>query len=94
MKPKKDFDDISPIQKAEETMRVSVPAINVQKFREVLLYILDKVGAKSIVDEIVIHNLLYFIDFDFYEKYEKQLIGATYKKNTFYPAPIESAASD
>jgi transcriptional regulator with XRE-family HTH domain len=86
------LENIYPIQKAKEVMRISVPANNVQKFREVLLYILNKIGAKSNVGETVIYKLLYFIDFDFYEKYEEQLVGATYKKNTFGPTPIEFAA--
>ena len=73
-------------------MRISVPAKNVQKFREVLLYILNKIGAKSNVGETVLYKLLYFIDFDFYEKYEEQLIGATYMKNTYGPTPIEFAS--
>lgn len=85
------LDNTYPIQKAKEAMRISIPANNAQKFREVLLYILNKIGAKSNVGESVIYNLLYFIDFDFYEKYEEQLIGATYKKNTFGPTPIEFA---
>ncbi|MDN3509097.1 MAG: DUF4065 domain-containing protein [Candidatus Neptunochlamydia sp.] len=84
--------NIYPMQKAKEALRISVPANNAQKFREVLLYILNKVGAKSNVGETVIYKLLYFIDFDFYEKYEEQLVGATYKKNTFGPTPIEFAA--
>ena len=70
-------------------MRISVPAKNVAKFREVLLYILNKVGARSNVGETVLFKLLYFVDFDFYEKYEEQFIGATYKKNKFGPTPME-----
>lgn len=70
-------------------MRINVPAKNVEKFREVLLYILNKVGAKPNVGETVLYKLMYFIDFDFYEKYEEQIIGATYKKNAFGPTPIE-----
>jgi uncharacterized phage-associated protein len=41
------------------------------------------------VGETVIYKLLYFIDFDFYEKYEEQLIGATYIKNNYGPTPKE-----
>ena len=37
----------------------------------------------------MIYKLLYFIDFDFYEKYEEQLIGATYMKNKYGPTPVE-----
>ena len=70
-------------------MRISVPQKNLQKFKEVLLYILNKVGAKENIGETVIYKLLYFIDFDFYEKYEEQLIGATYIKNKYGPTPVE-----
>ena len=83
------LEKLYPSDKTKEAMRISVPAKNVQKFREVLLYILNKIGAKSNVGETVLYKLLYFIDFDFYEKYEEQLIGATYKKNTYGPTPIE-----
>lgn len=72
-------------------MRISVPQKNLQKFKEVLLYILSKVGSKPNIGETVIYKLLYFIDFDFYERYEEQLIGATYIKNQYGPTPIEFA---
>ena len=47
------------------------------------------VGAKPNVGMTVLYKLLYFIDFDFYEKYEKQLMGLTYIKNTHGPTPRE-----
>ena len=37
----------------------------------------------------VLYKLLYFIDFDYYEKFEDQLVGATYIKNHFGPTPVE-----
>ena len=77
--------------KLKPQMRINVPQKNVDKFKEVLLYILGKVGAKPNVGETVIYKLLYFIDFNFYEKYEEQLIGATYIKNKFGPTPVEFA---
>ncbi|MEE9270534.1 MAG: type II toxin-antitoxin system antitoxin SocA domain-containing protein [Candidatus Krumholzibacteria bacterium] len=70
-------------------LRINVPRRNVEKFKEVLLYLLAKVGAKPNIGETVIYKLLYFIDFDFYEKYEEQLIGATYQKNRYGPTPME-----
>ena len=70
-------------------MRISVPRKNLEKFKEVLLYVLSKVGGKPNVGEAVVYKLLYFIDFDFYEKFEEQIIGATYIKNYFGPTPIE-----
>lgn len=69
--------------------RISVPRKNIDKFREVLLYILGKVGSKPNIGETVIYKLLYFIDFNYYEKYEEQLIGATYIKNNYGPTPKE-----
>lgn len=70
-------------------MRISVPQKNLKKFKEVFLYVLSKVGSKPNVGESVINKLFYFIDFDYYEKYEEQLIGATYIKNHYGPTPCE-----
>jgi len=92
--PKEPTYNIIPSKKEKDTkqdMRIDVPEKNIDKFKEVLLYILEKVGAKHNVSQTVIYKLLYFIDFDFYEIYEEQLIGATYIKNHFGPTPIEFA---
>lgn len=78
---------ISKTEKQE--IRISVPQRNLKKLKEVLLYILSKVGGKPNVGEAVIYKLLYFIDFDYYEKYEEQLVGATYIKNHYGPTPVE-----
>jgi transcriptional regulator with XRE-family HTH domain len=76
-------------EKKKPEVRISVPQKNMVKFKEVLLYILNRVGSKPNVGETVIYKLLYFIDFDYYEKYEEQLIGATYIKNNYGPTPKE-----
>lgn len=70
-------------------MRISVPRKNLEKFKEVLLYILNRVGSKPNIGESVLYKLLYFIDFNYYEKHEEQLIGATYIKNNYGPTPKE-----
>ena len=71
--------------------RVCTPKLNADVFKSVLLYMLNKVGAKPNVGETVIYKLFYFIDFDYYEKYEEQLTGATYIKNHHGPTPVEFA---
>jgi len=76
-------------KKLRPSIRINVPQNNLEKFEEVLLYILNKVGSKPNIGETVIYKLLYFIDFDFYEKYEEQMIGATYIKNYYGPTPVE-----
>ena len=75
--------------KIKNEIRINVPQKNLVKFKEVLLYILEKVGSKSNIGESVLYKLLYFIDFNYYEKYEEQLIGATYIKNHYGPTPKE-----
>ena len=87
-KPEKIKPQKQQVQK-EQAIRISVPQQNLTKFREVLLYILEKVGALPNIGETAIYKLLYFIDFDYYEKFEKQLIGAKYIKNHFGPTPVE-----
>lgn len=76
-------------KKEKQEIRIDVPQKNLKKFKEVLLYILEKVGGKPNVGMTVLYKLLYFIDFDYYEKFEEQLVGATYIKNHFGPTPVE-----
>lgn len=76
------------IEDNEEVVPRQVPREQVDKFKSVLLYLLEKVGAKPNVGETVIYKLLYFIDFDYYEKYGQPLVGASYIKNHYGPTPI------
>lgn len=77
------------IYRAKPRIRINVPQKNLEKFKEVLIYILNKVGSKPNIGETVIYKILYFLDFDYYEKYEEQLIGASYIKNRYGPTPVE-----
>ncbi|NQT29467.1 MAG: DUF4065 domain-containing protein [Candidatus Saganbacteria bacterium] len=77
-------------QKApQQTMRISVPRIKQDKFKQVLLYLLERCAGKPNIGETVLYKLLYFIDFNYYEAYEEQLTGATYIKNKYGPTPVE-----
>lgn len=76
-------------KKANSDLHIRVTRKNLDKFKQVLLYILEKVGGKPNVGETVLHKLLYFIDFDYYEKYEENLMGATYIKNHHGPTSVE-----
>lgn len=69
--------------------RIEIPQKKLDKFKQVFLYILEKVGGKPNVGLTVLYKLLYFIDFDYYEKYEEQLMGLTYIKNHHGPTPKE-----
>lgn len=81
-------------QKNADTTDVYIrelPKENTDRFKEVLLYILGKIGSRPNIGQTTIYKILYFIDLDYYEKYEEQLIGATYIKNTFGPTPVSFA---
>ncbi|MDQ3142821.1 MAG: DUF4065 domain-containing protein [Bacteroidota bacterium] len=67
--------------------RISVPTLQVRKFKNVLLYILERCAGKPNVGETVLYKLLYFSDFNYYELYEEQLTGAKYRKLPYGPVP-------
>lgn len=67
--------------------RTSVPALQIDKFKNVLLYILERCAGKPNVGETVLYKLLYFVDFNYYELYEEQLTGAKYRKLPYGPVP-------
>lgn len=79
----------SPETNTSEDIRINIPQENISKFKQVLLYILNKVIGKPNVGKTVIYKLLYFIDFDYYELYEEQLMGLKYIKNTYGPTPVD-----
>ncbi len=71
----------------KEEERISVPTLQVNKFKNVLLYILERCAGKPNVGETVLYKLLYFADFNYYELYEEHLTGAKYRKLPFGPVP-------
>lgn len=75
--------------KAKSDIRITIPKSSLEKAKQVLLYILDKVGAKPNVGETVLYKLLYFMDFDYYEKHQRPLLGLNYIKNHHGPTPVE-----
>jgi transcriptional regulator with XRE-family HTH domain len=79
-------------KKTNTDLNIRVTRKNLNKFKQVLLYVLGKVGSKPNVGETVLHKLLYFIDFDYYEKFEESLMGAIYIKNHHGPTSVELGA--
>ncbi len=86
-------DDIVKIKLRQSNDNIKPRAVvkeKVETLREVLLYVLDKVGAKPNIGETVLYKLLYFIDFDYYEKTGKSVTGLTYIKNHYGPTPTNT----
>jgi transcriptional regulator with XRE-family HTH domain len=67
--------------------RISIPSLQVNKFKNVLLYILERCAGKPNVGETVLYKLLYFSDYNYYEMYEEHLTGAKYRKLPYGPVP-------
>lgn len=67
--------------------RISVPELKVNKFKDILLYVLEKCAGKPNVGETLLYKLLYFADFNYYELYEEHLSGAEYRKLPYGPVP-------
>lgn len=60
--------------------------LNPEKYKATVLYLLNAMG--SIVGKKKAYKLMYFLDFDFYEAYEKSFTGETYKALPMGPAPV------
>ena len=71
----------------KEEERISVPTLQISKFKNVLLYILERCAGKPNVGETVLYKLLYFSDFNYYELFEEHLTGAKYHKLPYGPVP-------
>lgn len=82
-----EVETVTRVEEQAPVYRIHVPQQRAGRFREVILYTLEKLGARPHVGLTVIYKLLYFIDFDYYEKYEEQLMGARYIKNQYGPIP-------
>lgn len=51
--------------------RISTSKLQIDKFKNILLYILSQCAGKPNVGETVLYKLLYFSDFNYYELYEE-----------------------
>ncbi|MFA6097274.1 MAG: Panacea domain-containing protein [Candidatus Paceibacterota bacterium] len=61
--------------------------INEKKYKEIILYLAEKLGGE-IKGKKKLAKLLYFVDFDYFEKFNKSLTGDVYKALPMGPFPI------
>jgi uncharacterized phage-associated protein len=61
--------------------------LNEDKYKNVILYLAKNVGQGSVWGKKKMYKLLYYLDFDFFEKYEKPITGDIYHKLPMGPAP-------
>lgn len=85
------IDELLYKDKCEKEINLKVknekPKFDKEKFKQILLYLIEKCGSKINVGKTVIYKLLYFIDFDYYELNEEYLTGELYRKIEHGPAP-------
>ncbi|MDP3042892.1 MAG: Panacea domain-containing protein [bacterium] len=62
-------------------------ALHRKKYQQAILYFCWKLG-KEIRGKKKLAKLLYYLDFDYYEKYQKYFTGETYKKLPMGPFPV------
>ena len=84
---RQDLDNTDHVKSVKLKERISVPKLQVNKLKNVLLYILERCAGNPNVSETILYKLLYFCDFNCYELYEEQLTGASYRKLPFGPVP-------
>jgi uncharacterized phage-associated protein len=61
--------------------------IHTEKYKQVILYLCAKLG-KEVKGKKKLAKLLYFVDFDFFEKNQKYFTGDTYKALPMGPFPV------
>jgi uncharacterized phage-associated protein len=82
-----DIDARIEVKTKKSDERISMPTLQINKFKNILLYILERCAGKPNVGETVLYKLLYFSDFNYYELYEEHLTGAKYRKLPYGPVP-------
>ena len=65
----------------------SSESFDIEKFKQVLQYVILKTSSIDNVGKTVLYKILYFIDFNYYELFEEKLTGETYLKYPYGPAP-------
>ncbi len=65
----------------------SSESFDIEKFKQVLQYVILKTSTIDNVGKTVLYKILYFIDFNYYELFEEKLTGETYLKYPYGPAP-------
>lgn len=74
-------------QSPKTKVRISEPVFNFSKCKNILLYVLEKTAGKVNINEAILFKILYFIDFNYFEKYESHLSTLTYRKLSNSPIP-------
>jgi len=82
------YDDIlAPAVRRSKVNEKAGPHFQPEKLRQTLLYLLTLVGGRANAGETVLYKLLYFCDFNHYQKAGRPITGLTYRRLQFGPVP-------
>lgn len=70
-------------------LRIDKPTLIETKFQQVFLYFLNACINNPMIDEVMLHHLLYLADFNYYEVYETHLSTLSYRRQMDKPYPID-----
>jgi transcriptional regulator with XRE-family HTH domain len=70
-------------------VRNPIPHFHLEKFKHTLLFLLKLTSGNPNFTERSLHSLLYFSDFNYYEKFEDHLSGLQYTKTEMGPAAVK-----
>lgn len=73
----------------ESLLRNPIPHFQLEKFKNTLLFLLKLTSGNPNVNERSLHSLLYFCDFNYYEKFEDHLSGLQYSKTETGPTALK-----
>jgi transcriptional regulator with XRE-family HTH domain len=59
------------------------------RLKNLILYIIGKCGQKPNMGKILLNKLLYFSDFDYYEKHGESITNTIYRKLPMWPVPSD-----
>lgn len=77
-------------EKQKQKPKLEQPKLDKEKLKELILYISEKCGGNPKFGETVLYKMLYFIDFDAYERLGDAVTGIKYKRLQFGPVPNQS----
>jgi len=81
------YDHIKKVLTCKIITSFKIMSLHTEKYKQVVLYLCSKLG-KEVRGKKKLAKLLYFVDFDFFEKHQKYFTGDKYKALPMGPFPV------
>ena len=64
------------------------PTLNKEKYRQVILFLLNSSANNIYLGKVKLFKLLYYIDFNHFESYKASVTGDSYRNLDYGPVPM------